>query len=162
MGWNYLSIPKLQRLHCWSLGINIYFIPTYCNGCNYSSMLRLKFIHVSLFLLLTATKQLYEWYFLSVCPSVTPFQYISIIVSLWNFQELSPMTRWGQVQRSKVKVTEVKTQLNRFRTVTPVWIHWMMMKWCTTAWRSINEMSYCGFSGSSVEFQDHKLGVSGL
>ena len=29
----------------------------------------------------------------------------------------------GQDQRSKVKVTEVTTQLNRFRTVTPVWIH---------------------------------------
>ena len=28
----------------------------------------------------------------------------------------------GQGQRSKVKVTEVKTHLNRFRTVTPVWI----------------------------------------
>ena len=27
----------------------------------------------------------------------------------------------GQGQRSKVKVTEVTTQLNRFRTVTPVW-----------------------------------------
>ena len=29
----------------------------------------------------------------------------------------------GQDQRSKVKVTEVTTQLNRFRTVTPGWIH---------------------------------------
>ena len=29
----------------------------------------------------------------------------------------------GQGQRSKVKVTEVTTQLNSFRTVTPVWIH---------------------------------------
>ena len=29
----------------------------------------------------------------------------------------------GQGQRSKVKVTEVTTQLNGFRTVTPVWIH---------------------------------------
>ena len=28
----------------------------------------------------------------------------------------------GQGQRSKVKVTKVTTQLNRFRTVTPVWI----------------------------------------
>ena len=28
-----------------------------------------------------------------------------------------------QGQRSKVKVTEVTTQLNRSRTVTPVWIH---------------------------------------
>ena len=29
----------------------------------------------------------------------------------------------GQGQRSKVKVREDTTQLNRFRTVTPVWIH---------------------------------------
>ena len=29
----------------------------------------------------------------------------------------------GRGQRSKVKVTEVTTQLNRFQTVTPVWIH---------------------------------------
>ena len=29
----------------------------------------------------------------------------------------------GQGQRSKVKVTEVKTQLNCFWTVTPAWIH---------------------------------------
>ena len=29
----------------------------------------------------------------------------------------------GQGQRSKVKVTEVTTQLNLFRIVTPVWIH---------------------------------------
>ena len=29
----------------------------------------------------------------------------------------------GQGQRSKFKVTEVTTQFNRFRTVTPVWIH---------------------------------------
>ena len=29
----------------------------------------------------------------------------------------------GQGQRSKVKVTEVTTQLSRFRTVTQVWIH---------------------------------------
>ena len=29
----------------------------------------------------------------------------------------------GQGQRSKVKVTEVTIQFNRFRTVTPVWIH---------------------------------------
>ena len=29
----------------------------------------------------------------------------------------------GQDQRSRVNVTEVKTQLSRFRTITPVWIH---------------------------------------
>ena len=59
----------------------------------------------------------------SVCPSVCLshlFDYVPIIVSSWNFQELLPMTK---VSRSKVKVTKVTTQLNRFRTVTPVWIH---------------------------------------
>ena len=53
--------------------------------------------------------------------------YVPIIVSSWNFQELLPVTKvtsmQGQGQRSKVKVTEVTTQLNRFRTVTPVWIN---------------------------------------
>ena len=57
---------------------------------------------------------------LSVCPSHL-FDYVPIIVSSWNFQELLPITNVRSMQ--KVKVTEVTTQLNRFRTVTPVWIH---------------------------------------
>ena len=82
---------------------------------------------------LAVTKQLYEWYFLSVCMSVRLsvcrshlFDYVPIIIASWNFQELSPRTRVTPMQkrsRSKVKVTEVTTQLSRFRTVTPVWIH---------------------------------------
>ena len=67
----------------------------------------------------------------SVCPSVrlSPlFDYVPIIVSSRNFQELLLMNKRevqakGQGQRSKVKVTEVTTQLKRFRTLTPVWIH---------------------------------------
>ena len=47
MGWNYLSIPKLQRLHCWSLGMDKWFHPTVYNGCDYLSMLGLKLNHVS-------------------------------------------------------------------------------------------------------------------
>ena len=78
---------------------------------------------------LAATKQLLEHFCpsvrLYVRPSVTPFHYVPIIVSSWNFQEVLPMTKSDvhakdQGQRSKVKVTEVKTQLSRFRTVTPV------------------------------------------
>ena len=67
---------------------------------------------------------------LSVRPSVRPshlFDYVPIIVSSWNFQELLPVTEVTSMQKvkgqtSKVKVTEVKTQLDHFRTVTPVWI----------------------------------------
>ena len=51
------------------------------------------------------------------------FDYVPIIVSSWNFQELLPMTEVTSMQKVKVKVTEVNTQLSRFRTVTPVWIH---------------------------------------
>ena len=47
MRWNYLSIPKLQRLHRWSLGMDKYFHPILYNGCDYISMLGLKLNHVS-------------------------------------------------------------------------------------------------------------------
>ena len=47
MGWNYLSIPKLQRLHHWSLGMDKLFHPTLLWACNYLSMLGLKLNHVS-------------------------------------------------------------------------------------------------------------------
>ena len=89
---------------------------------------------------LAATKQLYKWYFPSVCPSVrlsvcpsvrlsvTPFWLCShhrIIMKLSGVitNDRRKVHAKGQGQRSKVKVTEVMTQLNRFRTVTPVWIH---------------------------------------
>ena len=81
---------------------------------------------------LAATKQLYKWYFPSVClsvrPSVTPFSPCSHHRIIMKFSgvitnDKSDVHAKGQGQRSKVKVTEVNTQLNRFRTVTLVWIH---------------------------------------
>ena len=48
MWWNYLYIPKLQRLHRCSLGMDKKFHLTLYNGCNYLSMLGLKLIHVSI------------------------------------------------------------------------------------------------------------------
>ena len=64
----------------------------------------------------------------SVCPSVTPFSPCShhrIIMTFSGFitNDKSDVHAKGQGQRSNFKVTEVNTQLNRFRTVTPVWIH---------------------------------------
>ena len=47
MGWNYLSFPKLQRLHRWSLGMDKEFHPTLNWACDYLSMLGLKLNHVS-------------------------------------------------------------------------------------------------------------------
>ena len=65
---------------------------------------------------------------LSVRPSVTPFWLCSHHRIIMKFSgvitsDRSDVHAKGQGQRSKVKVTEVTTLLNRFRTVTPVWIH---------------------------------------
>ena len=72
----------------------------------------------------------------SVCPSVrlsvrlsvTPFWLCSHHRIIMKFSgvftnDQCKVHAKGQGQRSKVKVTEVTTQLNRFRTVTPVWNH---------------------------------------
>ena len=65
---------------------------------------------------------------LSVCLSVRPFSPCSHHHIIMKFSGVITMVRSdvhakGQGQRSKVKVTEVNTQLSRFRTLTPVWIH---------------------------------------
>ena len=63
----------------------------------------------------------------SVRPSVTPFWLCSPHLIIMKFSgvitnDKSKVHAKGQGQKSKVKVTEVTTQLNRFRTVIPVWI----------------------------------------
>ena len=79
----------------------------------------LIFIMVGQFL--AATKQLYKWYFpsvrpsvrLSVCPSVCLshlFDYVPIIVSSWNFQELLPMTKVRSMQKVKVRGQRSRSQ----------------------------------------------------
>ena len=87
-------------------------------------------------LFLAATKQLYEWFSPSVCQSVclyvclsvTPFSLCSHHRIIMKFSGVISSDRSDvhakvQGQRSKVKVTEVTTQLNSFRTVTQVRIH---------------------------------------
>ena len=72
---------------------------------------------------LDATKQLYEWFSPSVRhTSLTMFPSSYHHEIFWSYYLWQ---RWRQYKRSRswVKVTEVKTQLSRFRTVTPVWIH---------------------------------------
>ena len=47
MGWKYLSIPKLQRQHRWSLEMDMLFHPTLCNRCNYLFILGWMLMYVS-------------------------------------------------------------------------------------------------------------------
>ena len=80
--------------------------------------------------------------------------YVPIIVSREIFRSYYQWEKWRPCKRSrsKVKVTEVTTQLNRFRTVTPVWIH---IWWWNDAYSLIMlriMLPYC-FSRSSVKSQ---------
>ena len=82
---------------------------------------------------LAATKQLLEHIFLSVCLSVRP----SVRHTIWHCScpriilqisgviaiDRRDVHAKGQGQSARVKVAEVMTPFNRFRTVTPVWIH---------------------------------------
>ena len=82
------------------------------------------------FMFLAATKQLYEWFSPSVRPSVTPFWlcfHHRIIITFSGVITNDKSDVHAKGQRSKVKVTEVMTPFNRFRTVTPVSIH--ILRW---------------------------------
>ena len=130
-------------------------------------------------LFLAVTKQLYEWYFLSVCPSVclsvTPFWLCSHHRIIMKFPGVITTDQGnvhakGQGQRSKVKVTEVTTQLSHFRTVTPVWIHiwwWnyiyslmLLRRGALLFFKVIRQISRS--HGSKNRWIWPKLGVSGL
>ena len=120
---------------------------------------------------LAATKQLYEWYFLSVCPSVCLIVCLSVCLSVTPFwlcshhriimkfsgvitKDQDNVHAKGQGQRWKVKVTEVTTQLSRFRTVTPVFEFTYDDEMIHIAWCCLGEVPYC-FSRSSDKFQGH-------
>ena len=95
---------------------------------------------------------------LSVCLSVTPFWLCSHHRIFMKFSgvitnDQSKVHAKGQGQRSKVKVTEVTTQLNRFRTVTPAWIH---IWWWNNAYSlMLLRRGALFFPRSSVKFQGH-------
>ena len=111
----------------------------------------------------------------SVCLSVTPFWLCSHHPIIMKFSgvitsDKSDVHAKGQGQRSKVKVTEVTTQLNRFRTVTPVWIHiwwWddaysliMLRRGALLFFKVIRQISRS--HGSKNRRIRPRLGVSGL
>ena len=92
-----------------------------------------------IYLFLAATKQLYEWFSPSVCLSVRPsvclshlFDYVPIIVSSWNFQELLPVTKVTSMQKVKVKGQGHRghNPTSPFPDCNSSLNSHMMMKWC--------------------------------
>ena len=109
----------------------------------------------------------------SVCPSVTLFWLCShhcIIMKILEVitNDRSDVHAKGQGQRSRVKVTEVNTQLSRFRTISPVWIQmiwWNDAQSLMLLWRGallffkvIRHISRS--HGSKISWLWPKLGVS--
>ena len=126
------------------------------------------------------------WMVQSVCPSVCPSVCLSVCLSVCHtfltmfpssyhheiFRSYYQWQKWRPCKRSrsKVKVTEVTTQLNRFRTVTPVWIHiwwWddaysliMLRRGALLFFKVIRQISRS--HGSKIRWIWPRLGVSGL
>ena len=123
------------------------------------------------------------WMVFSVCPpvrlsvslSVTPFWLCFHHRIIMKFSGVITKDQGNvhvkcQGQRSKVKVTEVTTQISRFRTVTPVWIHiwwWndtysLMLLWrgALLFFKVIRQVSTS--HGSKNRRIWPRLGVSGL
>ena len=100
MGWHYLSIPKLQRLHHWSLRMDK-FHPTFYNGCDYISMLGFKLIHVD---------KTGHWWKAWVCPvhflhqyQLSHVQWYNLVNVLQNAYSRHPIDNfWGQCLRSMI------------------------------------------------------------
>ena len=97
------------------------------------------------FVFLAATKQLYEWYFLSVCPSVTPFWLCSHHRITMKFSGVITKDQVRSMQKVKVK-----GQGHR----SPIWIHIWWWNDTHSLMNCLREVPYC-LSRSSVKFQGH-------
>ena len=94
---------------------------------------------------------------LSVCPSHL-FDYVPIIVSSWNFQELLPMTDVRSMQKVKVRGQRSRSQRSRpILTVSGLQLQFEFTyddEMMHIAWCCLEEVPYC-FSMSSIKFQGH-------
>ena len=98
---------------------------------------------------------------LSVRPSVCPahlFDNVPIIVSSWNFQELSPRTRVTSMQKVKVRGQRSRSQRSQPNlTISGLKLQFEFIyddEMMHIAWCCLEEVPYC-FSRSSVKFQGH-------
>ena len=133
---------------------------------------------LTLIIFLAATKQLYDWFSPSIRLSVrlsVGHTFFTMFPSLYHHEIFRSYYKWQtwrpcKRSRSEVKVTEVNTQLNRFRTVTLVWIHiwwWndaysfmMLRRGALLFFKVIRQISRS--HGSKKRQIWPRLGVSGL
>ena len=94
---------------------------------------------------------------LSVCLSHL-FDYVPIIVSSCNFQELLSMTKVRSMQKVKIRGQRSRSQRSQPNaTVSGLWLQFEFTyddEMMHIAWCCLEEVPYC-FSRSSVKFQGH-------
>ena len=97
----------------------------------------------------------------SVCPSVCLshlFDYVPIILSSWNFQELLPVTKVTSMQKVKVRGQRSRSQRSRPNlTVSGLKLQFEFTyddEMMHIAWWCLGEVPYC-FWRSSVKCQGH-------
>ena len=116
-------VEKFQLNKVYTTNMFVIFI---CINFYISESIHLRYLRLYFQLRPSSSKN--TSFCLSFCLSVTHFNYVPVIVSSWNLQELLPLTKVMSMQEAKVRgqrsrTTEVMTPFSRFRTVTPVWIH---------------------------------------
>ena len=131
MGWNYLSIPKLQRLHRWSLGMDKLFHPTHYKGCNYLSMLGLKWT--------VMTCKCVLWLEHEIRQAKTNLTRTTRMAVFWGYPLLPHDYSYYRVildpksKEDKVKVTNLKNlpkfQISTWHTLWSCLIRCANMKW---------------------------------
>ena len=96
--------PQDVPVKCWPLLYNVWLTHWKC-GSNFKSII---------FSCDQAALQMVFSVRLSICPSVTPFwlcfHHVPIIVSSWNFRELSPWTEVMSMQKVKVRGQRSRSQ----------------------------------------------------
>ena len=100
-------------------------------------------------IILTATKQLYEWFSSSVRPSIyltVRHTFITMFASSYHHEIVRKDYNWQMW-------CPCKAQLSRFRTVTQVWIH--IWQWNDAQSLKLHGRGTLFCSRSSVKFQGH-------
>ena len=143
---------------------------TYCYDLSFVRFrgIRQRYIRTVLYFL-AATKQLYEWFFPSLCLSVC-HTFLTMFPSSYHHEIFRSYYQWQKWRPCKGSRSKVNTPLNRFQTVTPVWIHiwcWndvyslMMLRRGALLFLKVNRQISRSHGSKKCRIWP-KLGVSGL
>ena len=134
MGWNYYSIPNLQRYNRWSLGIDKQFHLTLYWACYYLSMMGLKLNHVS-----KTALDVWAEYFIGQSIALWTTDLVTIKIPNYFHQRISINHLLGPAGILCQLDHQEQTSVNFFYQNTNIWIFsvkemHLKMPWSTKKW----------------------------